>query len=273
MSYRLFAVTVAGVARLSVSFRRLTLHDESLADLDWAGADQRVKLLIGSPEQLDRLPAAGEGWYAWWAAQPDDLRPPMRTYTIAAWRPDRNEVDIDVAVHGETGPLSRFALHARPGDRLLLVAPGSGGGAAEGLAWRPGGARQLLCVGDETALPAIRNILATLDPGLDCRAVIEVPDASDRLPLPSPAPVRVEWAVRRAGDPVGAAAERLLFGAATSPASPGEDDMWQEAADAASGPYAWVAGEVGWVNRVRKRLGWANASFMGYWKATPDHQV
>ena len=35
--------------------------------------------------------------------------------------------------------------------------------------------------------------------------------------------------------------------------------------------YAWVAGEVGWVNRLRKRLGGAgygrgNAAFMGYWR-------
>ncbi len=270
MSYRSFGVTVVANHPLSPTFRRLTLGSRALAALAWAGADQRVKLLVGDRGQLDEL-GDDDGWYARWSGLPETGRPPMRTYTIAASRPERCEVDIDFAVHGDAGPLSRFARRAVPGDHLVLVAPARGEGAADGLAWHPGTARRLLCVGDETALPAIRNILAGLGPGPDCRCVIEVPDAGDRVPLPSPVPVRVQWAVRRAGEPVGAAADRVLFGGPPGPASSEDPDLWQEATSSDSGRYAWVAGEVGWVNRVRKRLGpagfgRANASFMGYWR-------
>ena len=275
MSYRPFAVTVVAATTMSASFRRLRLAGGELAELEWAGVDQRVKLVLAGADLQEALTTEpGDGWYATWCALPEGVRPPMRTYTIAAHRPDQCEVDIDVAVHGEAGPLSRFALGARPGDRLLLVAPGRGGAAAGGVAWRPGGARHVLCVGDETALPAIRNIVATLDAGQACRVVLEVPHDDDRLPLPSPARVRVDWAVRSPGAPVGTAADRVLFGGPGSPASPGEPDpdLWQEASGDDHDRYAWVAGEVGWVNRLRKRLAAAgydgrNAAFMGYWRA------
>lgn len=272
MSYRLFRVEVTAVNQLSATFRRLTLAAPEVADLAWAGVDQRVKLLLPDAAQLTELPG-DDSWYDWWIHQPDAVRPPMRTYTIAAHRPEAGEVDIDFAVHGDSGPLSRFALTAVPGARLLLVAPGRGGAAGDGLAWRPGRARRLLCVGDETALPAIRNILAVLEPDQTCQVVVEVPDADDRLPLPSPAEVRVQWAVRPPGATVGSAADRILFGEPASPTSPGEfdEDLWEEADTGDHERYAWVAGEVGWVNRVRKRLapagfGPGNAAFMGYWR-------
>ncbi|MGC8383232.1 siderophore-interacting protein [Pseudomonas aeruginosa] len=50
-------------------------------------------------------------------------RPPMRTYTIRALRREAGEVDIDFVLHGETGPASRWAAHARPGERLVMSAP------------------------------------------------------------------------------------------------------------------------------------------------------
>ncbi len=278
MSYRLFVVSVAATEQLSATFRRLTLAAPELAELAWAGVDQRVKLLLPDAGQLAGLPAepseawAQAGWYQWWVQQPEETRPPMRTYTVAGHRPEAGELDIDFAVHGDTGPLSRFALDAVPGDRLLLVAP-AGGGSADGLAWRPGRARRLLCVGDETALPAIRNILAVLEADQTCQVVVEVPHDSDRLPLPSPARVRVDWAVRPAGAAVGSAAERVLFDSPASPDSPTELDpeLWEEADGADQDRYAWIAGEVGWVNRLRKRLapagyGRGNAAYMGYWR-------
>jgi NADPH-dependent ferric siderophore reductase len=73
---------------------------------------------------------------------------------------------------------------------------------------------------------------------------------------------------------VGVRAEEVMFGGATSPTSPGDPDpdLWQEATGTADDRYAWVAGEVAWVNRLRKHLATrgytgANASFMGYWRA------
>lgn len=273
MSYRLFFVSVLRSERLSPTYRRLTFGSPDLAELAWGGVDQRVKLVLAAPDQLAAVPADGD-WFEWWRALPDEVRPPMRTYTIAAHRPEVCEVDIDFAVHGDSGPLSGFAASAESGDRLLLVAPGPDAARDVGVAWRPAAARRLLCIGDETALPAIRNILGTLSADQTCDVLIEVPDAFDVTELPSAAQVRIDWVVRRAGEPVGVRAEEVMFSRATSPSSPGEPDpdLWQEATGTAGDRYAWVAGEVAWVNRVRKRLatrGYSgvNASFMGYWRA------
>jgi len=273
MSYHLFDVAVLRSVQLSATFRRLTLGSPNLDSLLWAGVDQRVKLVLRTAALDAGIPAA-EDWFEWWRSLPDDVRPPMRTYTVAAHRPEFGEVDIDFAVHGDSGPMSRFALTAVEGDRLLLVAPVRGGLPDAGVAWRPGGARKLLCIGDETALPAIRNILGTLSADQSCEVLLEVPDASDRLPLTSAAQVRIDWVVRSPGQPVGVRAEKVLFGDASSQSSPGDPDpdLWQEATGDADERYAWVAGEVGWVNRLRRRLapsgyGRENAAFMGYWRA------
>lgn len=272
MSYRLFDVSVLRAVELSATFRRLTFGSPELADLLWSGVDQRVKLVLPTGAIQLGIPG-GDDWFEWWRTLPDDVRPPMRTYTIAAHRPAVGEVDIDFAVHGDAGPMSGFALRAREGDRLLLMAPGRGGAPDAGVAWRPGGACRLLCIGDETALPAIRNILSTLSAQQSCEVLLEVPDASDRLPLTSAATLRLDWVVRTPGQPVGVRAEQVLFGETSSPASPGDPDpdLWQEATSDAAERYAWVAGEVGWVNRVRRQLapsGYAreNAAFMGYWR-------
>ena len=184
-------------------------------------------------------------------------------------------MDIDFAVHGDSGPLSGFAVGAQPGDRLLLVAPAPDAAPDVGVAWRPAAARRLLCVGDETALPAIRNILGTLSADQTCDVLIEVPDAFDVTELPSaaagphrlggPASRRVRRRPRRGGHVRAAPparrhpATRIPTSGRRPPARP-EDR------------YAWVAGEVAWVNRVRKHLATrgytgANASFMGYWRA------
>lgn len=52
--------------------------------------------------------------------------PAIRTYTARAVRTHLNEVDIDVAVHGDSGPASSWALQARPGDVLAILGPDAG---------------------------------------------------------------------------------------------------------------------------------------------------
>lgn len=272
MSYRMFDVAVCRAERLSATFHRLTLAAPELAQVAWAGVDQRVKLVLPAPPEAG-TPADGD-WFEWWRALPDELRPPMRTYTLSAHRPEAGEVDIDFAVHGDTGPLSGFARRADVGDRVFLVAPASDAPPDAGVAWRPGTASQLLCIGDETALPAIRNILRGLSRDQSCEVLVEVPHPSDRLPLVTAARLRLNWVVRPVGAPVGSRAEEVLFGAPTSPDSPTEPDpdLWLEATGSGAERYAWVAGEVAWVNRLRRRLapagyGRGNAAFMGYWRA------
>ena len=115
-NYRDFRATVSGVQRISPSFVRVTLADEGLRDFGDTCLDQRIKVVFpleGADEGADPFATfpTGDTWYLAWRELPDAERNVFRTYTPAAVRRDAGELDIDVAVHGETGPGSVWALH------------------------------------------------------------------------------------------------------------------------------------------------------------------
>ena len=86
----------------------------------------------------------------------------MRTYTIPHLRPAQCDVDIDFVLHGETGPASRWALHAQPGANLQIVAPDRRFSAEQigDFEWTPPAELgQLLLMVDATALPATEAFL------------------------------------------------------------------------------------------------------------------
>ncbi|ERY68081.1 siderophore-interacting protein [Pseudomonas aeruginosa] len=155
-SYRLFDLVLKRRSPLSPSLVRFTFGGPEIARVRTLAPDQRVKLLFPAADgSLSQLPATGD-----WRRQVRSLearrRPPMRTYTIRALRREAGEVDIDFVLHGETGPASRWAAHARPGERLVMSAPdGEYSGDPGGYEWRPPkDIRHILLIGDETALPA-----------------------------------------------------------------------------------------------------------------------
>lgn len=283
LPYRPWLVRLAARERLSPSFVRLTLAAPDLAHCAPTLLDQRVKLVVGAG--LERLVACEDWWAAWVGGAAEQAV--MRTYTLAAVRPERGEVDVDVVVHDDPGsevgspsgagdgsgfglgPISTWALRAAVGTRCVLVAadvryPGHD---AAGVAWRPNGARDVLLVGDETALPAIANIAAVLPPAMTGTIVLEVPVAGDVRDLATPAGVNVTWCIRARGE---SAADAVAFPAAT-PVDPEEDLLWDEGSGEADGWYGWVAGEAGMVRRLRAMARAAGVSrdrisFMGYWK-------
>ena len=141
-------------------------------------------------QRVPQVPS-GADWYRRYRALPDDQRPPMRTYTRQL-RAEQGEVDVDFVLHGETGPASRWAIHARPGDRVLLLAPDADcADSSEGWEWKPPvGVGQVLLVADETALPAVAGILEELAARVDpprTLALLEVAQAGDAVRLKAPA--------------------------------------------------------------------------------------
>lgn len=264
--YRLYLVTLAARRRLSPSFVRITLVAPELRFCSPTLLDQRVKLLVGTG--VGALASIGEDWYGSWTAMPDDARPAMRTYTLSAVRADAGEVDVDVVLHDHEGPVGAFAVGAPIGAECLLVAADARrpGHDEAGVAWRPGDARDVLVVADETALPAVANIVATLPADATGHVVVEVPEAGDVRELGVPAGVAVTWCVKADGR---RAPDAVAFPAADV-TEPEEDLLWEEASG--DGWYGWVAGEAGMVRQVRAA---AHASgvpkgriaFMGYWKA------
>ncbi|WP_328346652.1 siderophore-interacting protein [Micromonospora sp. NBC_00421] len=290
--WRLFDVQVRTVRRLSPSFLRVTFTGPGLDRFADNGYDQRMKLVLPLPGRRGVQLPGGVDWYAHWRALPEDERCPIRTYTVRAVRPYLAEVDVDLVLHGDSGPAGRWVLRARPGDEVGLFGPDAGyHGDHGGLEFRPPPAGRLLLAGDETAVPAICAILERLPLDARGQALLEVPDRADVLPVVAPPGVTVDWLARDGGEhgsrllpAVAAAAEHLLptggpVPTAPAPGVPVADVdvdrilLWEVPTPSAPVPvYAWLAGEAGVIRALRRHLVAERGmdrravAFMGYWR-------
>ncbi|WP_211223214.1 siderophore-interacting protein [Propionicicella superfundia] len=295
-AYRPYAVRVAATRRLGRHFVRVSLTGADLAHFGGAGLDQRVKLILPLPDgtladvgQADAAVIDAGTWYERWRALPSGRRPPMRTYTVRRIDPHARLLDIDIVVHGDTGPGSTWAANASPGHDVVVVGPDERSPDSRiGLDWRPGTARRVLLAGDETAAPAICAIVESLAPGIAADAFIEVPDEADAQPLRTTGDVRVNW-LGRGDAPHGAPlrhavtdwathAGDVLGAAATTRHQPltdidvDRDLLWDSPGDADGEFYAWIAGESATVKALRALLvgghgvDRAKVAFMGYWR-------
>ncbi|MGH1562392.1 siderophore-interacting protein [Mumia sp. DW29H23] len=260
----LLTLHVVGKERVSRSFVRVTLGRGDVADFVPLGYDQWFRLFLPvSDTSLARVPAKLTTLsYLRFMAVSKTERPVLRNYTVRAYRPDGEdgpEIDVDFVVHGDAtegtaGPAASWAQSCEPGDPVAIL--------DEGRCFNPPeGTRELLLAADETGLPAVAGILASLEPGAVGRVVVEVPTADDRQDLVAPAGVDVVWVVR--GD---------------DRATPGEAALATVRALPAPAPqtYAWVVGESALVAGARRH--WvqsgvpkADITFVGYWKAGRAH--
>ncbi|MPZ29101.1 MAG: siderophore-interacting protein [Micromonosporaceae bacterium] len=296
LPWRLFAVRVRRVCRLSPTFRRVTFTGPDLDRFADNGFDQRIKLVLPLPGAggMAHLPG-GPDWYARWRELPDEQRNPVRTYTVRAVRPADREVDVDLVRHGDVGPASRWAGVVRPGDAAALVGPDAGyDGEHGGVEFRPSAAAsQVLVAGDETAVPAVAAILERMPRRLAGEVLLEVPEPADTLPVQPPPGVRVSWLARGGAAPgsrlvpaVRSAAGRLLAGAtvgagavggpALADVDPDRGLLWEVPAGPPEASavqwYAWLAGEAGVIRTLRRHLvserglDRRSVAFMGYWR-------
>lgn len=306
--------TVRWVRRVSPSLVRVALTSPAFADLGEEGFDTRFKLVLpGDSGVLPDVPERGEDYYAAFLAVPELVRPTMRTYTVRDVVREADEVllVVDLVVHDEhlsalgqagLGPACRWALAARPGDALQVIAPHRRGEYA-GAEFDPAGRPHLLLIGDATALPAIARILIDLAPGHTGSVFVEVPCPQDVLDLEVPVGFEVHWIVRGDGDcgrrTVEAVRRHLglpptvvpvpLDVSAATPAA-GDVDVWETPRYSASGEdlsdldqprslghdledtYAWIAGESWMVRSLRRALvtelglDRSQVAFMGYWR-------
>ncbi|MET8231133.1 siderophore-interacting protein [Micromonospora sp. NPDC005298] len=285
--WRLFAVEVRAVRQLSPSFTRVTFTGPDLHHFADNGYDQRIKLALPVPGQLGVHMPEGPDWYARWRALPATERSPLRTYTVRAVRPHLSEVDVDLVLHGDGGPATRWARRARPGDEISLLGPDAGyDGDHGGVEFRPPSTGRLLLAGDETAVPAIGAICERLPLDACGTVLLEVPDAGDVLPLVTPPGIEVRWLPRGAGGhgsrlvpAVAAATGELLTGGTPVAAQPITDVdvdteiLWEVPEQVPPSPlYAWLAGEAGVIRSLRRHLVVERGldrravAFMGYWR-------
>jgi len=301
---------VHSVNRISPGFVRVELSSPAFVDLGEEGFDTRFKVVLPGPTgTLPMIPAVAEDYYGQWMAAPDEVRSPMRTYTIRDIIHDGADVRlvVDFVVHDDRqqngghglGPACRWALAARPGDVIQVIAPHR---VTEygGTEFDPAGRRHLLLIGDETAVPALSRILEDVSPGCTGEVFVEVPTAGDILDLPTPPGFETKWFTRNGGE----CGRRLVqevrrhlglppsteFEALPDLPSDLDIDVWETPRYSSAGEdlqqqlrthtlghdfedtYAWIAGE-SWMVRALRRslvaeigLDRSQVAFMGYWR-------
>jgi len=298
-------VEVHRVERISPSYVRIELAGPGLAECGTSGPlyDQRMKIVF--PNAAGNLPSfvdMDESWWESWALLPEAERGSMRTYTIRdlVGSGAGTRIVVDIVVHdpGEhSGPGNAWALQARAGDGLIVLAPRRGHEFG-GIEWSPGTATRLLLAGDETAVPAIRGVLRDLPADATGAAFVEVPTADDiQRDVVAPDGVEVTW-IPRGDAPLGASLHAAVVAWLTGTAEPapqvGEDEidpgLWETPVYSSSGEdvaattqvpvddgpyaglYAWIAGEAKVVTGLRRRLvndlgvDRGQVAFMGYWR-------
>ncbi|MFB9686343.1 siderophore-interacting protein [Amycolatopsis plumensis] len=243
---------VSAIRPVTPHMVRVTFAADSFRDVPAGAPDQYVKVFFPLRGQdAPVLPETGSdvmSWYRTYLAMPDDVRPPMRTYTVRAHRPQAAEIDVDFVLHGDTGPASAWASRAARGDRVTFTGPYGLYAPPDGCAWQ-------LLVGDETALPAIGAIIEQLPPGARASVFVELADRAERQAFETRGAVEIHW-VLRGTRPRG---EALL-------------ESLRAAAFPGGTPYAWVSGEAGVVKAVRRHLVREREvdkrliCFTGYWR-------
>ena len=235
--------TVHDVAQRSPRLVRVTLAGPDLQGLTIPQPAASVRLLVPPPGGGLVIP----DWKGNEFLLPDGRRPTIRTLTPGRADPQRGRLDLEIVAHGP-GMASAWAQAAGPGDRVAVSGPGRGYAVDEE-------APAFLLAGDETALPAITQLLEALPDHTPVQVHVEVAHPDGRLALPHHPRATVEWYDLPPGAPPGEALAAAVVGA-----------------DFVAGTRIWVAGEAAAVQRIRHHLFQergvprAHASVRGYWK-------
>lgn len=335
MSYAALALKVVQVENPLPGYARIWLSGPQLHLVDDGGLgglrDTRIKLIVGAASDDAGL-ALGQldgGWYHQWLDLPVSQRGYMRTYTVACQRHDQagrlNEIAIDILIGGvepgvtgmpaeHEGPGVSWARQAKAGASCVMLAPWRGYDAAgqrlasaldqrgSGLEYRPGAAKQVVLLGDGTALPAINACLhyeAQQKTDRHFTVVLSGPPTwSDYLKQAGVGPDHLQVSAVNQGwveQAARAAAQIWQDWLAEVAALDGverqdlpkldvdTDILWETTTETQAdlgqdqsltqAPYFWVAGERSQVAAIRRALvrQWGvdrrQVSFMGYWRA------
>ena len=237
--FRRLAVT--RVARLGPWMVRVTLAGPELEGFAIDQPASSVRLLLPSPGRPFVLPT----WNGNEFLLPDGSRPTIRTFTPRCVGDDG--LDLDVVLHGG-GAASAWAEAAEPGDEVSISGPG------RGYAIDPDAAGFVLA-GDESAIPAISQLLEALPAGPPVQVHVEVSHPDARLDLPVRSGTTISWRDLPEGSTAGDALVAAVCGTDVGPGTP-----------------VWVAGEAAAVQRIRRHLfeeqgmPRSQATVRGYWK-------
>lgn len=227
--------TVVDVDRRTPRLVRLTIAGDELVGFDAPEPAASLRLLL--PRQGAGTALEIPTWEGNEFLFADGTRPPIRTLTPLGPDPERGRVDVEVVLHGD-GALARWADAEPTGDEVAISGPGRGYELDPDLS-------HLLIAGDESAAPAIGQLLERLPSTTQVTVVVEVVDDHARPPLPDRPDTDVTWC----GSMVDAVTTRGVL--------PGE--------------RVWAAGEAAVVQRLRRLIAdlgvpRPDTTIRGYWK-------
>jgi NADPH-dependent ferric siderophore reductase len=237
-------VAVADVTTVTPRLIRVTVGGPELEGLVIDQPAASVRLLLPSPGGNELVMPT---WHGNEFLLPDGSRPTIRTLTPLRFDAVAHELDVEIVIH-EGGAASAWAQAARPGDKAAISGPG------RGYPIDPDAASFLLG-GDESAIPAISQLLEVLPTDKPVHVIVEVADPAARLELPKHPAATVDWYDLPAGAPPGDALVAAVTGA-----------------DIAPGTRIWAAGEAAAMQRIRRHLlderslPRSETWIRGYWK-------
>jgi NADPH-dependent ferric siderophore reductase len=223
---------------------RVTFRGAELEGLTVDRPAASVRLLLPQPGASELVVPT---WNGNEFLLPDGRRPTIRTFTPARVDREAQELDVEIVLHGE-GAASAWAARAQPGDPAAVSGPGRGYTIAVD-------APAFLLAGDETAIPAIGQLLEAIPDATPAYVHIETAGPDARVALPEHPNATIQWH----DAPDGAAPGDAIAAAV-------------RAADLLPGTRVWVAGEAAAVQQVRRHLfeerAWprAHCTVRGYWK-------
>jgi NADPH-dependent ferric siderophore reductase len=235
---------VAGTRQLSPRLVLVTLTGPDLDGLVIEQPGSSVRVLLPSPGEAELVVPR---WNGNEFLLPDGRRPAIRTFTPGPVNGRGGQIDVRVVLHGR-GVASEWAESAVGGDPAAISGFGRGYVVDQDAA-------AFLVAGDETAIPAIGQVIEALPRDAPVQVVIEVADACARIDLPAPPRAEVGWFVLPPAAAPGDALVTEVGGAEIPP-----------------GTRVWASGEAAAMQRVRRHLfeergvPRGHTSVRGYWK-------
>ena len=243
-------LTVRQAVRLTPNMIRVTFTSPELAELSPDCAGGHCKIMLPDPGQSAEEFSNGYG---------DGKKPVTRTYTIRHARPEDCELDIDFVAHGDNGPASRWASHAKLGDFLGFGGPSTPKVTHFDADW-------YLVAADPSAIPVAAATLEAMPRDAIGVAIFEVTSVEDEQPIDAPEGVELHWLVHPHPQQASVAQEELIRSLA-----------WPEGR-----VQTCIAGESGVIRALRaflhqeKELPRGDTYISGYWKiglVEDEHQA
>lgn len=235
---------VAAVEPRSPWMVQVTIEDAALEGLEVDEPAASVRLLLPSPGTDDLVVPR---WNGNEFLLSDGSRPAIRTLTPSRTRVDERELVLSIVVH-VGGAASAWAAAHPLGAEVAVSGPG------RGYAVDPD-ASDFLLTGDESAIPAIEQLLEVIPAAARAQVHVEVAHPDARLPLAERPGVTITWhdlpPGGEPGDTLAHAVREARIEATTR---------------------VWAAGEAAAMHRIRKHLFDARelprpqAVVRGYWK-------